>query len=82
MKVLIECPNCGQVQFFVRTSEKMSRLTRKTTGMCRNCNAEVTAVTEITKVRLPNYVDTPQALQANKPYNQIDPNQGNLPLDN
>lgn len=81
MKVLIECPNCGQVQFFVRTSEKFSRLTRRTVGVCRNCNAKVTVQSEITKVELPNYVDTPQALRANKPYNQIDPNQGDLPLE-
>lgn len=80
MKVLIECPNCGQVQFYVRTSEKMTRLTRKTVGDCRNCKAEITAHTEIVKVRLPHYVDTPEALRANKPYNKIDPNQADLPL--
>ncbi|HGO5854835.1 TPA: ogr/Delta-like zinc finger family protein [Mannheimia haemolytica] len=79
-KVLIECPNCGQHQFYVRSSEKMTRLTRSSSCICRNCNAKLRVQTEVVKVELPNYVDTPEALRANKPYNQIDPNQADLPL--
>lgn len=78
MKIQIECPNCKQITFFVRTSEKMSRITRKTVGHCRNCNAEVTVISEIVKCRLPSYQDTPEALTANKPYCEVDPNQAEM----
>lgn len=82
MKILIDCPNCEQITFFVRTSEKMSRITRKTVAHCRNCNAELTVISEVVKCRLPTYQDTPEALTANKPYCKVDPNQTELPLDN
>lgn len=82
MKILIECPNCGQVTFFVRSSNGISRVTRKTLAHCRNCNAELTVMSEIVKCRLPTYQDTPKALTANKPYREVDPNQSELPLDN
>lgn len=80
MKIHFKCPNCDQTTFYVRTSERLTRLTTKSIIHCRSCHAEMTVVGEIIKVRLPHYQERPEVLKATKPFNQIDPNQLSLSI--
>ncbi len=77
----VHCGNCNSKDLRVRTSDRVGMRSGWTTVICNNCGARSHVLWEVTKLETATYEERKEFLSANKPLNQIDPNQEDLPID-
>lgn len=80
MQIAHKCTNCGSENIRVRTSEKMSMLAVEVLAYCNNCGTELKVQSQIVRVRTPTYHVRDDAMSTNKPLNQCDIRQINIPI--
>ncbi|WP_439327871.1 hypothetical protein [Lonepinella sp. BR2357] len=79
-QVDIRCSKCGSKNLAVRTSERMTMHSTSTILFCHNCHAcKLHVMTEIVAVEIASYERSDQAMRINKPLDETDPNQLEIP---
>lgn len=82
MKVHVTCPKCGSENIYVRTSDKLSKLSTRTLGYCNGCRAcRFKVMSEIVEVETANFESNQKAMMGSKPLDQTDERQIEIATD-
>lgn len=82
MKVHIKCPKCGSENIFVRTSERLSKLSTRSFGYCSGCReCRFKVMSEIVEVETANFESNQKAMLGNKPLDETDERQIEIQTD-
>ncbi|MBF0752130.1 MULTISPECIES: hypothetical protein [unclassified Pasteurella] len=82
MKVNVTCPKCGSTNIFVRTSEKLSKLSTRTLGYCHGCHeCRFKVMSEIVEVETADFNPNQKAMMGSKPLDQTDERQIEIATD-
>lgn len=80
VKVHVKCPKCGSENVFVRTSERLSKLSTRSFGYCSGCReCRFKVISEIVEVETASFETNQQAMLGSKPLDETDTRQVEIP---
>ncbi|MFY1027616.1 hypothetical protein ACE4RU_07765 [Actinobacillus seminis] len=81
-QVDIRCTKCGASKLSVRTSERMTMHSTKSILFCQNCHCcKMEVISAVTGVSIATYEDSEEAMRVNRPLDQTDERQVEIPTD-
>lgn len=79
--ICIKCKKCGSSNLKVRTSQRVTANTVATEAFCQSCFTQNTIHSEIVRVRIPLFKECAEALKHDKPFDEVNPNQIEIPTE-